>query len=230
MGGIYEGWHGMALDSKVRSHYPEWVSRGAAWLLKKLGWTITGKRPDCPRCVIICYPHETNWDLPYSLLTAMHLQIPVVYTMKKEWFWGPLGAFFKWTGGVPIDRSRAGNIVNVIANELNRQDVMFLLIPPEGTRKHVQHWKMGFYWIALTAGVPILPAYVDYKGKRAGVSEPIMPTGDIAADFARIREYYVQMVGKCGELPPKYLGEAGQQLANSEASALRGGLPSPAKS
>lgn len=220
----------MALESKVRAYYPEWVVRSATWLLGVLGWKITGKRPDCPRCVIICYPHDTNWDLPYALFTAMQLQIPVVYTMKKEWFWGPLGVFFKWTGGVPIDRSRASNLVNAIANELNRQDIMFLLIPPEGTRKKVEYWKMGFYWIALTAGVPILPSYVDYKGKRAGVGEPIMPTGNIVEDFAKIRDFYISMVGKCGELPPKYLGEAGQQLANSEASAIRDGLPSPVKS
>lgn len=210
----------MAFETSVRSYYPAWISRTASWILRKLGWTITGKRPACPRCVIICYPHDTNWDLPYALLTAMALQIPVVYTMKKEWFWGPLGSFFRWTGGVPIDRSRSANVVKNIADEMRRHPAMFLLIPPEGTRKKVEHWKMGFYWIALTAKVPVLPSYVDYPGKRAGVGEPVPVTGDLGADFEIIRSFYMQMVGRCGEIPPKYLGAQGVALARSEADAI----------
>jgi 1-acyl-sn-glycerol-3-phosphate acyltransferase len=213
----------MAFESNVRGTYPEWVSKLAGKILRALGWTTTGQRPDCPRCVITCYPHETNWDLPYALLTAMELNIPVVYTMKKEWFRGPLGVFFKWTGGVPIDRSRSGNVVRNIAEEMHRHPIMFLLIPPEGTRKNVEYWKMGFYWIALTAGVPILPSYVDYKNKRAGVGEPLVVDGNIAADFEKIRDFYVSKVGRCGELPPKYLGEAGQALATSEAASMKAG-------
>ncbi len=220
----------MAFETYVRTHYPAWVSKTAGWILGKLGWKITGQRPDCPRCVIICYPHETNWDLPYALMAAMVLQIPVVYTMKKEWFWGPLGTFFRWTGGVPIDRSRAGNVVNLIADEMHRHPGMFLLIPPEGTRKKVEHWKMGFYWIALSAGVPILPAYVDYANKCAGVGEPVPVTGDLLADFEVIRSFYMEKMNRCGELPPKYLGAEGVARANSEAAALHNDrVAAPAK-
>jgi len=195
----------MAFETHVRSHYPVWVSNTASWILRKLGWTITGERPACPRCVIICYPHDTNWDLPYSILTAFALRIPVVFTMKKEWFFWPLGPIFRWLGGIPIDRNRASNLVNQIVKEFESHEVMHLLIPPEGTRSKVEYWKMGFYWIATGAKVPVLPGYVDYPGKRAGVGEPIYMEGDIVKDFEKIRAFYISKVGKCGELPPKYL-------------------------
>ncbi len=42
-----------------------------------------------------------------------------------------------------------------------------LAVTPEGTRKRVNDWKKGFYFIALKANVPIVVAYFDYKKKEA---------------------------------------------------------------
>lgn len=211
----------MKSDTKVRSAYPEWVSRFALWLLNKFGWEVGGQAPAHKHTVVICYPHDTNWDLPVALLTAMALKIPVVYTLKAEWFFWPLGPLFKWLGGIPIDRRQANNVVGQIVDAMRKNEVLHLVIPPEGTRKSVKHWKMGFYWMALGANVPILPAYVDYKGKRAGVGEVIELDGDLETDFQKIRDFYVGMVGKCGEIPPKYLGAEGRARATAEAHRMR---------
>jgi len=76
---------------------------------------------------------------------------------------------------------------------------MFLAIAPSGTRSLREHWKSGFYHIALEAGVPIVPSYLDWGTKTAGVAEMIVPTGDIVRDMAHFRAVYEGMRGKFPE-------------------------------
>jgi hypothetical protein len=49
---------------------------------------------------------------------------------------------------------------------------------------------MGFYHIAVKAGVPIELAYIDYQKKEMGVKEVFVPTGDEKEDLKYIRRYY----------------------------------------
>ena len=71
-----------------------------------------------------------------------------------------------------------------------------LVVPPEGTRSKTRYWKTGFYWIAHTAKVPIVMAYMDYPRKLSGLGPVFMPTGDVDADMATIKAYYSQYKGK----------------------------------
>jgi 1-acyl-sn-glycerol-3-phosphate acyltransferase len=84
-----------------------------------------------------------------------------------------------------------------VVERFNKADRMVLGVSPEGTRKKVDYWKTGFYYIALKAKVPIGFGYLDYKTKTAGCHpEPFYPTGDIEADFAAFRDFYKDMVGR----------------------------------
>jgi 1-acyl-sn-glycerol-3-phosphate acyltransferase len=67
---------------------------------------------------------------------------------------------------------------------------MLLAIAPEGTRKPVEHWKTGFYRIALAAGVPVVAGFIDNGRKRVGFGGVLQPTGDADRDIARLREGY----------------------------------------
>ena len=69
-------------------------------------------------------------------------------------------------------------------------------ITPEGTRKHTEEWKRGFYYIALKAEVPILLAYIDYGKKEAGMMGVFHPTGDADKDIAEIRKYYTRITAR----------------------------------
>jgi hypothetical protein len=80
---------------------------------------------------------------------------------------------------------------------------MWLAIAPEGTRKHVDHWKSGFYRLALAAGVPVGLAFIDYATRTVGLREYVRMTGDPDADMERIRAAYA---GKKG-LRPELAGE-----------------------
>ena len=71
-----------------------------------------------------------------------------------------------------------------------------LAITPEGTRKKTAHWKSGFYYIALGARVPMQLAFLDYRRKAGGLGPLIMPSGNIEADMAVMRDFFSGIVGK----------------------------------
>ncbi len=80
--------------------------------------------------------------------------------------------------------------------EFNARETFHLAITPEGTRSLVDNWKMGFYYIARDAGVPIQIAYFDYAKKEMGIKALFYPTNDEQADLAKIQEYYKDVKGK----------------------------------
>ncbi len=72
----------------------------------------------------------------------------------------------------------------------NKRKIFQLAVTPEGTRKKVEEWKKGFYYIAEKAQVPIMIAYFDYAKKEAGFKGLFYPTGDAEKDIRTIRESY----------------------------------------
>ena len=73
---------------------------------------------------------------------------------------------------------------------------MQLVVPPEGTRGATRHWKTGFYYIALSAQVPIVMAYMDYERKLSGLGPVFRPSGDIEKDMAAIKAFYAPFKGR----------------------------------
>ena len=74
-----------------------------------------------------------------------------------------------------------------------------MALAPEGTRKKVDKWRTGFYYIAKTANVPIVMFTLDYKNKINHFSEPFYPTNDKDSDFKFMRDFYKGVVGKVPE-------------------------------
>ena len=75
-------------------------------------------------------------------------------------------------------------------------DSLFITITPEGTRTLVQKWKLGFYYIAVTANVPIILGVLDYENKRGGMKKVFYPTGDMKEDLKEIKRFYEGVNGK----------------------------------
>jgi 1-acyl-sn-glycerol-3-phosphate acyltransferase len=71
-----------------------------------------------------------------------------------------------------------------------------LILSPEGTRKKVERWKMGFYHIALGAGVPIVLGALDYQNRRVFIGPTFVPSGDEAADLEKILAFYRPFIPK----------------------------------
>jgi 1-acyl-sn-glycerol-3-phosphate acyltransferase len=115
---------------------------------------------------------------------------------KDTLFRGPFAWLFKKLGGIPVNRRARENFVEQMVAAFRSQETLRLAIVPEGTRQAAPHWKTGFYYIALGAGVPIVLGYDDYRRKVVGLGPTILPTGDIHADMERIRTFYAGTVGK----------------------------------
>lgn len=179
--------------------------RGLSFLVGKavlgaMGWTFRqDERPEGDKYVIIAFPHTSNWDLVLMLGCSYLADMRISWLGKHTLFRGVGKPFFTWLGGVPVDRTAPKGMVHQVVEAFNERDYLALAIPPEGTRAWADGWKTGFYYIALGAGVPIVPSYLDFGKKEAGFGPPIMPTGDIEADFEKFREFYKGMKGKFPE-------------------------------
>jgi 1-acyl-sn-glycerol-3-phosphate acyltransferase len=196
------------------------------WLAKMLltlfGWRVEGSLADTPRCVLIVAPHTSNWDFPVMLALAVALRIKATWMGKHTLFRRPYGWIMRRLGGLPIDRSARNNVVEQAIASFGERDRMVLAILPEGTRKRTPYWKSGFYHIALGAKVPIALGFADYRRKVGGIGGVFMPSGDVDADMALIREFYSGMVGK----RPEQFGEI--RLKSERPSAPAASDPPPA--
>jgi len=163
--------------------------------LKLFGWKARGEELEHQRFVLIGAPHTSNWDFPLMLMVVLRLRLRVYWMGKHTLFPLPFGWLMKWLGGIPVDRSASHNVVNETVRQYRENDELVILIPPEGTRSKVDHWKTGFYHIANNAGVPILLGYVDAENKEAGFADLFTPTGDLEKDMAEIRAFYANKKG-----------------------------------
>lgn len=166
--------------------------------LRLTGWTVEGQLPArASKSVFIAAPHTSNWDLPYTLMVAFALRLNPYWMGKASIFRFPFGGLMRWLGGIAVDRSKSNNLVAASAQAIQDADgPLQLIVPPEGTRSKTRYWKTGFYYIATTAQVPIILAYMDYATKRSGLGPVFEPTGDIDADMARIKAFYQPFRGK----------------------------------
>lgn len=168
-------------------------------ILKLSGWHVAVTIPEAKKFVLIGAPHTTNWDFPLALLCFWSVQKPIAWVAKKQLFTGPLKYFFKALGGIPVDRTAPSGFIEQIASQFEKKDEMILCLAPEGTRSRTEYWKTGFYYIALTAKVPVCLGYIDYPKRTMGFSEILVPSGDIEKDFVQIKNFYQDKTGKYPE-------------------------------
>tara|TARA_R110002110_G_scaffold40673_2_gene129938 strand:- start:149 stop:802 length:654 start_codon:yes stop_codon:yes gene_type:complete len=172
----------------------------AHWLGKTIirvtGWQVAGQVPQSKSMIIIAAPHTSNWDLFFLLGAAYSFRLSIQWLMKASVFVPVVGGILRYLGGIPVDRSRRNNLVEDMAKMIEASDGRALVIPPSGTRGYTDHWKSGFYRIALEANIPIVCGYLDYSRKEAGLGLSFHLTGKMTEDMDRIREFYEPMVGR----------------------------------
>jgi 1-acyl-sn-glycerol-3-phosphate acyltransferase len=168
----------------------------ALLLLRLTGWRVAGKLPDLPKFILVGAPHTSNWDFVLFLGVVFRLRANVRFMGKAELFRNPLiGWFFYWCGGIPVDRKKSQGLVEQMVDACARSDKFILTIAPEGTRHFVTEWKMGFYHIAKSAGIPVVMAIVDGKRKTVHVGQVFHPTENMDADIKAIKGFFSGMVG-----------------------------------
>ncbi len=170
------------------------------WILlfKLLGWDTRAEFPrGIKKCVIIAGPH-THWmDFPVGLAYRSIMRLKAAhYLAKKELFDGPFGFFFRWVGGIPVDRFSKQNAVDQVVDILSKHNEIMIALSPEGTRKKVDRLRTGFYHIAKNAGIPIVMVGFDFLNRRVLVSDPIYTTDNPKEDFDRILHFFAPIQGK----------------------------------
>jgi 1-acyl-sn-glycerol-3-phosphate acyltransferase len=158
--------------------------------LRLMGWKIEGDFPSLNKFVLAVVPHTRNTDFIIGVLTRAVVYQKISYVGKKELFNPLTGWFFRALGGTPINRNSTENKVSSIAKIFKEKEVFRMAIAPEGTRKKVDKWKTGFYYIAMEAEVPILLVNFNYAIKQVGFLKLFYPTGNIEKDFKEMESYF----------------------------------------
>lgn len=165
-----------------------------------MGWKIEGTlSPEIKKCVFMVMPHTSWHDFYLGLFTRGIVQLEMNWVGKKELFAFPFGAYFRWMGGAPLDRSGNKNLVDSIISIFENREIFRMAIAPEGTRNKVEQLKSGFYYIAVGAKVPIIPVAFDFGTKTVKFGHSFYPTGNYQDDMNHILQFYKGVKGKFPE-------------------------------
>lgn len=176
------------------------LTKAIAWFwLFVFGWRFEGSIPNVDKAVVIAAPHTSNWDFLLAMAIIFAVGVDVKWLGKHTFVRGPFSGLLRWLGGISVDRRAPQGMVDQTVAEFSRRDRLLLGLAPEGTRRKVEKWKMGFYHIAQGAGVPILPVYFDYGRKVIGFGPLVTASGDVAADMEKIRAVYEGVIGRNSE-------------------------------
>jgi 1-acyl-sn-glycerol-3-phosphate acyltransferase len=169
---------------------PTWQQRWALRALHAFGWHLRIASLPGPRGVMIIYPHTSNWDFPVGVFARWAIGVNFRWLGKPALFNRFTTPLLHAWGGEAIERGVASGSIERLAQRIQAADQYWLALTPEGTRGHRDHWRSGFYHIALAAKVPLAIAYFDYAQKEVGMVDYIDLSGDVDADLARIRAAY----------------------------------------
>ena len=171
----------------------EWIGRTA---LKLMGWRIEGELPRLDKFVAIGAHHTSNWDFVIFIALKFVLRLNARWFGKHSIFRWPFGGLMRSWGGIPIQRHLSLNMVEQAIQGFRDNREFILVLSPEGTRRKVERWKMGFYHIAQGAGVPIVPGALDFANRRVVIGAPFQPTGDAEADLQALLAFFRPYVPK----------------------------------
>jgi len=165
----------------------------ARFLLGLAGWRVLFEGLPAMQGVIVAYPHTSNWDFIVGILAKWAIGVPAHFWAKDTLFKIPLfGAWLRWVGGLPIDRSAprgaVAQTVDVFQEHAHAGRLLWLAAAPEGTRKWTPGWRSGFYQVALGAGVPLGIARLDWGQREVRFVDFITLSGDETADYALMAE------------------------------------------
>ncbi|MFT4657860.1 MAG: 1-acyl-sn-glycerol-3-phosphate acyltransferase [Ilumatobacter sp.] len=156
--------------------------------------------------VMLALPHTTNFDGVLLVLVTRSIGLDASWMVKDLWVKPPFGWITKRVGAVPVDRRKSNGMVGQMVERFENLDSFHLMVPPEGTRGLTEHWKSGFYRIATTADVPVVPTSLDYRTRRAIFGPALKMTGERSVDMDGIRSYYEGLGGGAMARHPEKFG------------------------
>ncbi|MDN5896396.1 MAG: 1-acyl-sn-glycerol-3-phosphate acyltransferase [Nocardioides sp.] len=161
--------------------------------LKLARWKTVGSAPRAG--IFVGAPHTSNWDWVATISLLWSQGVAPRVLVKRELFKGPVGLALRATGGIPIDRDNADEVVRELAEHAARDDSFVIVLAAEGTRTKGEHWKSGFYRLSRQTGIPVTFGSIDGPTRTMRLGLTMAMTGDAAADMDKIRAYYADAQG-----------------------------------
>jgi 1-acyl-sn-glycerol-3-phosphate acyltransferase len=170
------------------------------WLLQLLGgWSIQGQLPADKKMVIAVAPHTSNQDFFVGIAAVLALDLDIRFLGKHSIFVWPVKGLLKSLGGIAVDRRHPHGVVGQVVEQFAQSESLLLGLSPEGSRKKVEQWRSGFWFIAKQANVPVCLVGIDYKTRQL-VFGPSFYTGEnFADDLQFMRLFFQQMTAKYPE-------------------------------
>lgn len=166
-------------------------------LLKLWGWQIVGHYPyEIDKKIFVVAPHTSNWDFPVGLLLRSAMNDKIKFIGKKSLFKPPLGWIMYPLGGIPVDRSKRTSFTQSVAELFKSRDRLAIAVAPEGTRKKVEKFKSGYYYMALEAGVPIIPTVFNWHDKQVEFRDAIYFKGHAADEMKAVEAIFRPYKGR----------------------------------
>ena len=172
------------------------ASRGLSRLLLRLWrWRVVGQFPDVPKAVLVVAPHTSNWDFLACMLAMFAVGLRLNWIGKHTLFRWPLRPLLLWLGGIPVRRDSRSGTVATLVETFRQRETLLLAIAPEGTRRAVKEWRMGFAHIAAGAGVPVVPIGLDWTHRELVLGPAIPLSGDLDAAASALRSWFPPVPG-----------------------------------
>ena len=169
----------------------------ANFLFRLWGWKITGNYPlTIDKKIFVVAPHTSNLDFFVGILIRPVVRDKIKFIGKKSLFRPPLGWIMYPMGGIPVDRSGRHSFVDSVVKVFNESDRLAIALAPEGTRKKVEKFKTGYYYIAVGSGVPIIPTIFNWEKKEVFFMDPIYLTGDAEKELPMVENIFKDYKGR----------------------------------
>ena len=167
-----------------------WFQKLCLGVLSLFGWRTVYEPPTESKGIILVYPHTSNWDFMIGILFSYGYGLGASWIAKHSAFRWPLGPVLRRMGGIPIDRRKARGTIGAMVEAYRESDSLWIAITPEGTRSHTNHWKSGFYRIALAADVPCALGFIDFKTRTVSIATYVRFTGQTEKDLDVLRKFF----------------------------------------
>jgi len=178
------------------------VHKFCAYVLYKLfGWKLEGKIPrDVSQLVFVCLPHTSYWDFIFVVLFVKAENIKATIFGKDGFYFFPLTLGYKYFRVVPIKRNKKNNFVQQAASLYADDKPLWTAMAPEGTRSKMTALKSGYYYLAKTADIPIVPVGLDFKTRSVVFEAPRKVLESFELDEENLLEFSRRFSGKRPEL------------------------------
>jgi len=192
------------IPKAFRAYRPKALQFLGKLVLSIFGWRVKGSISEDfsnQKLVVIVAPHTSNWDGIFGVATVAGLDAKITFIGKHTAFRYGLGAFLRYMGGIPVDRSKPGGIIQDAIDQIKKIDGSLIAMSPEGTRSKVKEWKTGFLRIAKELNTKIIPASLDFAKKEILLGKAFIPSGNNEEDIRALKKYYSVFTAKH---PEKY--------------------------